>query len=109
VIAAKAAQAKTRAVLIAAARGSGFDLTAIMGKTGDPTSDPTQRWDGEDNRPTTMLGKISVEAIAPQETCDAFSFLPGNVVDGIAGPTDDPIFAIRTPAYIVSLTRRNTP
>ncbi len=86
-----------------------FDLTAIMGKTGDQTSDPTQRWDGEDNRPTTMLGKISIEAIAPQATCDAFSFLPGNVVDGIAGPTDDPIFAIRTPAYIVSLTRRQTP
>jgi catalase len=86
-----------------------FDLTAIIGKTGDPTSDPTRRWDGEDNRPTTMLGKISIEAFAPQATCDAFSFLPGNVVDGIAGPTDDPIFAIRSPAYIVSLTRRKTP
>jgi catalase len=86
-----------------------LDLTAIMGKTGDPTSDPTQRWDDEDNRPTTPLGKISIEAIAPQETCDAFSFLPGNVVDGVAGPTNDPIFAIRSPAYIVSLTRRKTP
>lgn len=84
-----------------------FDLTAIMGKAGDPTNDPTLRWDDEDNRPTTALGKISINAIAPQATCDAFSFLPGNVVDGIAGPTDDPIFAARTPAYIVSLTRRH--
>jgi catalase len=33
-------------------------------------------------------------------------FLPGNVVDGIAGPTNDPVFAARSPAYIVSLTRR---
>ena len=84
-----------------------FDLTAIMGKQGDPTNDPTLRWDEEDNRPTTQLGKISIEAIAPQATCDAFSFLPGNVVDGIAGPANDPVFQARTPAYIVSLTRRH--
>jgi catalase len=86
-----------------------FDLMAIMGKEGDPTNDPTLRWDDEDNRPTTPLGKISIEAIAPQATCDAFSFLPGNVVDGIAGPANDPVFAARSPAYIVSLTRRHTP
>lgn len=83
-----------------------FDLLAIMGKTGDQTSDPTLRWDDEDNRPTTPLGKISITAIAPQETCDAGIFLPGNVTDGITGPSDDPIFAVRSPAYIVSFTRR---
>jgi catalase len=86
-----------------------FDLTAIMGKTGDQTSDPTLRWDDEDGRPTTPLGKISIAAIAPDATCNAFSFLPGNVVDGIAGPADDPVFAARSPAYIVSLTRRLAP
>ena len=80
-----------------------------MGKAGDPTSDPTLRWDDEDNRPTTPLGKISIEAIAPDATCNAFSFLPGNVVDGIAGPADDPVFQARSPAYIVSLTRRLAP
>ncbi len=83
-----------------------FDLTAIQGRTGDQTSDPTLRWDDEDNRPTTMLGKISIDAVAPEATCDAGTFLPGNVVDGIAGPTNDPIFAARSPAYIVSLIRR---
>ena len=77
-----------------------------MGKQGDPTNDPTLRWDDEDNRPTSDLGKISIDAVVPQETCDAGVFLPGNVVDGIAGPTNDPIFAARSPAYIVSLTRR---
>ena len=86
-----------------------FDLTAIMGKTGDQTSDPTLRWDDEDNRPTTPLGKISIAAIAPDATCNAFSFLPGNVVDGVAGPADDPVFQARSPAYIVSLTRRLAP
>ncbi len=83
-----------------------FDLTAIQGKTGDQTSDPTLRWDDEDNRPTTLLGKISIDAVAPDATCDAGTFLPGNVVDGIAGPTNDPVFAARSPAYIVSLIRR---
>jgi catalase len=83
-----------------------FDLVAIMGKTSDQTSDPTLRWDDEDNRPTTPLGKISITAIEPQETCDSGIFLPGNVTDGIIGPSDDPIFAVRSPAYIVSFTRR---
>ncbi len=83
-----------------------FDLVAIMGKTGDQTSDPTLRWDDEDNRPTTLLGKISITAIEPQETCDSGIFLPGNVTDGIIGPSDDPIFAVRSPAYLVSFTRR---
>jgi catalase len=86
-----------------------FDLTAIIGKEGDQTTDPTLRWDGEDDRPTAPLGKISIDAIAPDATCNAFSFLPGNVVDGIAGPANDPIFQIRSPAYLVSFTRRLAP
>jgi catalase len=78
-----------------------FDFVAIMGKAGDQTSDPTLRWDDEDNRPTTLLGKISITAMAPQENCDVGLFLPTNVTDGIVGPTDDPIFAARLPAYFV--------
>src|SRR6476620_102850 len=35
-----------------------FDLVAILGEKGDPTSDPTLRWDNEDNRATAPLGKI---------------------------------------------------
>ncbi len=86
-----------------------FELVAIRGRDGDQTSDPTQRWDDEDGRETTPLGKVSIEAMAPDATCNAFSFLPGNVVDGIAGPADDPVFAARSPAYIVSFGRRLTP
>ncbi len=86
-----------------------FELVAIRGKDGDPTSDPTLRWDDEDNRATTPLGKVSIDAIAPSATCDAFSFLPGNVVDGIAGPANDPVFQARSPAYILSFTKRRTP
>jgi catalase len=83
-----------------------FELRAIRGRDGDQTSDPTARWDDEDKRETTPLGKISIEALAPASTCDVFSFLPANVTDGIAGPADDPIFQIRSAAYIVSFTRR---
>jgi len=86
-----------------------FDLVAILGEKGDQTSDPTLRWNDEDNRATAPLGKITINAIAPDATCNAFSFLPGNVADGIAGPTDDPVFAARSPAYAVSLIRRLTP
>ena len=86
-----------------------FDLVAIPGKKGDPTNDPTLRWDDEDNRATAPLGSIAINAIAPDATCNAFSFLPGNLADGIAGPTDDPIFAARSPAYVVSLVRRKAP
>jgi catalase len=83
-----------------------FEVVAIRGKDGDQTSDPTQRWNDEDGRETTPLGKISIEAIAPDASCDAFSFLPGNVTDGIAGPADDPIFQIRSADYLVSFARR---
>ncbi len=86
-----------------------FDLEAILGQKGDPTNDPTLRWDDEDNRATAPLGTILIDTIAPEATCNAFSFLPANLVDGIAGPTDDPVFAARSPAYTVSLIRRLTP
>ena len=83
-----------------------FDLVAILGQQGDPTNDPTLRWNDEDNRATAPLGKVAIDAIAPDATCNAFSFLPANVADGIAGPANDPVFAARSGAYIVSLTRR---
>lgn len=83
-----------------------FELLAIRGREGDQTADPTQRWDDEDGRETTPLGKVSIEKEVPNATCDAFSFLPANVTDGIAGPADDPIFQIRSADYIVSLSRR---
>jgi catalase len=86
-----------------------FDLVAILGQDGDQTKDPTLRWTDEDNHPTAPLGTVEIDAIAPDATCNAFSFLPANVADGIAGPADDPIFAARSPAYAVSLIRRSTP
>ncbi|MEZ5827306.1 MAG: catalase family peroxidase [Hyphomicrobiales bacterium] len=85
-----------------------FDLVAIVGRDGDPTDDPTALWD-EDNREKTALGTVTIDALAPEATCDAFSFLPSNLADGVAGPANDTLFQIRSPAYIVSFTRRLAP
>jgi catalase len=84
-----------------------FNLVAIPGQAGDPTNDPTMRWDNEDGRAAAPLGKILIDKIAPDATCNALSFFPANLPDGIAGPPDDPIFAARSPAYAISFMRRS--
>lgn len=83
-----------------------FDLVAILGEPGDPTGDPTVMWP-EENRKSVKLGTLAITALEPAATCDGATFDP--VVDlpaGVAGPTDDPMFAIRSPAYAISLSRR---
>ncbi|KMO37629.1 hypothetical protein VQ03_18975 [Methylobacterium tarhaniae] len=84
-----------------------FDLVAILAEPNDPTTDATAAWP-EEERKTRTLGTLAITAIEPDATCDAATFDP--VVDmpeGIAGPADDPMFAIRSPAYAVSLSRRS--
>ncbi len=81
-----------------------FDLTAILGQPGDALDDPTAIWP-EDRKPVT-LGKLTISALEDDKTCDAGIFDPTNVVDGIAGPENDGIFQIRSPAYAVSFGRR---
>ncbi|AWN46764.1 catalase [Methylobacterium terrae] len=83
-----------------------FDLVAILPEPGDPTTDVTA--DLPEGRKTRTLGTLAIAGIEPDATCDAATFEP--VVDlpeGIAGPADDPMFAIRSPAYAVSLSRRS--
>lgn len=84
-----------------------FDLVAILAEPNDPTTDVTATWP-EDERKQKTLGTLAITGIEPDATCDAGTFDP--VVDlpeGIAGPADDPMFAIRSPAYAVSLSRRS--
>jgi len=83
-----------------------FTLTAILGEPGDPTDNPTTLWP-EDQRKSVKLGTISISALEDNATCDAGVFDPTNVVDGIEGPENDKIFAIRSPAYGVSFARRS--
>ncbi len=82
-----------------------FDLLSIVAEPGDATDDPTAVWP-EEARKSVKLGTIALSAIEAPATCDAVVFDPANLVDGIAGPTNDAIFAVRSPAYAISLSRR---
>lgn len=82
-----------------------FDLTAVLGEPGDATDDPTALW--PEGRRSVKLGELTIAALEDDATCDAGIFDPTNVTDGIAGPENDAIFRIRSPAYAISLTRRS--
>jgi catalase len=83
-----------------------FDLVAIQGEASDPTNDVTAIWP-EENRQMAKLGVIAITALEPNATCDAATFDPVvELPDGVAGPANDPMFEIRSPAYAVSLSRR---
>lgn len=81
-----------------------FDLVAILGQPGDPTTDNTATW--PDDRRTVTLGRVAIAEIVPDATCNAFTFDPVNRPAGMAGQADDPLFDIRSPAYAISLSRR---
>jgi catalase len=91
---------------LASGRPVGLRMTAILGRAGDPTNDATRMWEGEDGRPTVELGTLFVRSAAAAERCDGTIFAPTILADGIEGPADDPMFAIRTPAYAISITKR---
>lgn len=82
-----------------------FELTAILGEPGDALDDPTAIW--PDDRKSVTLGTLAISAVEDDAVCDTNMFDPTNVPDGIAGPENDGIFQIRTPAYAVSFSRRN--
>lgn len=87
-------------------RTVGLRMVAVLGRPGDPTNDPTRLWADEDSRPTVELGTLVVRAAADGEVCDAQIFAPTILAEGIDGPAEDPMFAIRTPAYAISITKR---
>jgi catalase len=83
-----------------------FDFIAILGEPGDPTNDSTAMWP-EDQRKTVKLGTIAISATQANTVCDEKPTDPvANLPAGVAGPADDPMFEIRSPAYAVSRGRR---
>ena len=92
---------------IASGKPAGFDMLAVMGRAGDHSNDVTKLWADEDSRPTVKLGTIKIAALEKNETCDSAIFAPTILADGIDGPKDDPMFAVRTPAYAISITNRS--
>jgi catalase len=82
-----------------------FSVMALLDRPGDPTTDVTIRWPDEDNREEIRLGTIVITGLEPDETCDASTFDPAILAEGIAHPPDE-IFAARCAAYAISLTTR---
>lgn len=83
-----------------------FTLTAIIGEKGDVTNDPTVQWP-EAERKSVALGEISIDALEDDAVCDAGTFDPNNLPDGLAGSPDDSILPMRGAAYAASLIRRS--
>jgi catalase len=83
-----------------------FDFVAILGEPGDPPGDSTAMWP-EENRKTVKLGTIALTALEANAVCDEKSTDPVlNLPEGVAGPANDPLFEIRSPAYAISRSRR---
>jgi catalase len=83
-----------------------FDFVAILGEPGDPVSDSTAMWP-EENRKSVRLGTIAITAIEANAVCDGKTTDPVlDLPEGVAGPANDPMFEIRSPAYAISRSRR---
>ncbi len=91
---------------IAAKTPAGFEMVAMIGKPGDEKTNATQLWDNEDKRPQVKLGTLAITALEKNETCDSTIFDPTNLAEGLSGPTDDPLFTARQPAYAISIGNR---
>lgn len=82
-----------------------FTLTAQLRKDGDPLDDPTVEWPEADHE-YVALGKVSITAVEADATCDAGTFDPSNLADGVAAAPEDQILPLRSGAYAVSFGRR---
>ncbi|MCZ8376988.1 MAG: catalase [Beijerinckiaceae bacterium] len=91
---------------IAAKQPAGFDVLAIPGTAEDAKLPATQPWPDEDKRPSVRVATLTIAGLEKNETCDGQIFDPTNLADGLAGPTDDPLFTQRQPAYAISITQR---
>lgn len=82
-----------------------FDLVATIAQDGDALNDVTATWP-EEARTSVTVGTVSIAKIEDNAACDAQTFDPTILAEGVAGPSEDPMFAIRSPAYAVSVVRR---
>ena len=82
-----------------------FNVMALLDRPGDPTMDVTIRWPDEDDREAVRLGTIVITGMEASEVCDASTFDPVNLAEGI-GQAPDEMFAARSAAYGISLAKR---
>jgi len=83
-----------------------FALHLQLAGTGDNTHDPTRPWPPQ--RKSVMAGTLTVTRVAADSRrgCEALSFDPTRLTDGIA-LTGDPILNARRGAYAKSAARRH--
>ncbi|WP_337660405.1 catalase family peroxidase [Anderseniella sp. Alg231-50] len=84
-----------------------WDVFLQIAEAGDAIDDPTAVW--PDTRRRVAAGKLVIDQIiekGTQNDCTGLVFDPNNLPSGIEA-TDDPILAIRSPAYGISLNRRS--
>jgi len=81
-----------------------FKLLAQVAEGGDPVDNPTVVW--PETRKKVELGTINItKAVADSQAAEKkLLFVPGALVPGIEAA--DPMIAVRSAAYIVSLSRR---
>ena len=83
-----------------------FNLVAIVGTDADPTDDPTAEWP-EAERQKIALGTLAIAGREAEATCDATTFDPNTMAEGLAGFPGDTILPARSGSYAVSLGRRS--
>jgi catalase len=91
---------------LAETKPTGFDVMAIPGTAADAKLPATQQWPDEDKRPAIKLATLTITGLGNNDACDGRIFDPTNLAEGLAGPTDDPLFTQRQPAYAISISQR---
>ncbi len=84
----------------------GFTLRLQLAGDDDPIDDPTAAW--PEDRETVEAGRLEVTGLAfdRERDGDVLVFDPTRVTDGISC-SPDPILAVRSHAYSVSVERRS--
>jgi catalase len=83
----------------------GFSLEVVLAHDDDPIDDPTAAWPAE--RAAVTLGRLELTGLADdrEHDGDILVFDPTRLADGIEASAD-PILAVRSAAYSVSVARR---
>lgn len=83
-----------------------WDIFLQIAEDRDSVTDPTAVW--PEQRRKINVGRLTIDRMiekGAEDDCTGFVFDPNNLPTGIEA-TDDPILAIRSPAYAVSFGRR---
>jgi catalase len=83
-----------------------YRLAVQLPNPGDSTRDPTQVW--PDDRRTIDVGVFAITSVIPDSPAaeKALAFDPTNLTDGIE-LSDDPLPALRSKVYAMSVKRRH--